>query len=450
MTASAISIGSGEPHFARHFRGKRITLMGLGVLGRGVGDAAYLASCGADLIVTDIKPASQLGSSLAQLQHFRNITYRLSGHVHEDFSDRDLIIKAAGVQDDSPYLKTARRQGTPIRMSTDLFAGLSSLPIIGITGTRGKSTVAHMIHSVFKAAGVSALLGGNIQGVSTLAMLSSIKEERVAILELDSWQLQGFGTSKRSPRVAVFTTFYQDHLSYYHNDMELYLADKAHIFLHQGTSDTLVVGSQAAARLALTYRDALARSIVVSEIDVKDLRLRVPGLHNRYNAACARAAARAFGIDEKAIRRGLETFSGVPGRLDLVRETDGVRIYNDTTAVTPEATCAGIETLKGSPITLIAGGKDKGCDLGDLVGFIRSHVAHVILLPGSGSDIVARYLPNAVRSRSLKEAVFRSRELTPAGGSILFSPVFSSVGAFENVYDRGEQFIQALDAVWIS
>lgn len=450
MTAPAISIGPEEPHFARHFRGKRITLMGLGLLGRGVGDAAYLASCGADVIVTDTKPASQLQSSLARLKHFRNITYRLSGHVHEDFSSRDLIIKAAGVQDDSPYLKTARGQGIPVRMSTDLFAELSPLPVIGVTGTRGKSTVAHMIYSIFKAAGVPALLGGNIQGVSTLAMLASTKDESAAILELDSWQLQGFGASKRSPHIAVFTTFYQDHLSYYQNDMERYLADKAHIFLHQGRGDTFIVGDQAAAQLALPYRDALARSIVVSEEDAKDLRLRVPGLHNRYNAACARAAARAFGIDEEAIRSGLETFSGVPGRLELVREDGGVRIYNDTTAVTPDATCAGIETLKGNPITLIAGGKDKKCDLGVLVELIHSHVAHVILLPGSGSDIMARYIPDAVRSRSLREAVFRARELTPAGGSILFSPVFSSIGMFENVYDRGEQFIEALDAVWIS
>src|SRR3989344_3508035 len=211
---------------SEHFRGKRITVMGLGLLGRGVGDVKYLAECGAELIVTDLKSTEELAQSVAQLKPFPNVTFVLGEHRLKDFNNRDMILKAAGVPLDSPYIAEAKKNGIPVRMSADLFAELSGVPVIGVTGTRGKSTVAHMLYAVLKEAGKKVLLGGNVRGVSNLSLLAEATSEHVAVLELDSWQLQGWGSPSTksdlvlgragmSPHIAVFATLYPDHLNYY-------------------------------------------------------------------------------------------------------------------------------------------------------------------------------------------------------------------------------------------
>src|SRR5690349_11830176 len=141
-----------------HLKGKKVTVMGLGLLGRGVGDAKFLAQCGADLIVTDLKSAEDLASSLDQLSGFSNIQYVLGEHRLEDFKDRDFILKAAGVPLDSPYIAEAVKNNIPVKMSASWFMELSDVPVVGVTGTRGKSTVTHMLHSILKEAGQNVLL----------------------------------------------------------------------------------------------------------------------------------------------------------------------------------------------------------------------------------------------------------------------------------------------------
>ncbi|MEK7133822.1 MAG: Mur ligase family protein, partial [Patescibacteria group bacterium] len=226
------------------FCGKRITLMGLGLLGRGVGDAEFLAQCGAELTVTDKKSETELAESIAQLKKYPNITFHLGGHRTEDFTNADTIIKAAGVPLDSPEVAAARAAHVPVVMSTALFAKYAmeaEAKIVGVTGTRGKSTVSHMIFHSLKKAGRPAHLGGNVRGLSTLALLPDIKSSDICVLELDSWQLQGFGDMKLSPHIAVFTNLMPDHQNYY-RDMDTYFLDKANVFRFQGESDSLFVG----------------------------------------------------------------------------------------------------------------------------------------------------------------------------------------------------------------
>lgn len=433
---------------AARFRGMKITIMGLGLLGRGVGDARYLASCGADLIITDLQVSQALQPSLRALAEYPHITFALGGHRFADFRGRDLIVKAAGVADDSLYLAEARAQGIPVRMSADLFAEISGMQIIGVTGTRGKTTTTYMLRAILEAAGVRSILGGNIPGISTLALLQEAHTANVAVLELDSWQLQGFGAAGMSPSIAVFTTFFSDHQAYYKRDMRRYLRDKANIFLNQSENDALVIGRQALPTLVAEYPDVAERAVIASVEDIAGWTVRIPGEHNRYNAACARAAARAFGIDDAIIRSVIENFAGVPGRLELVRESNGIRVYNDTTAVIPEATCAGLEALAPAPIVLIMGGSDKGSDTATLVASVKRHAKQVILLPGSGSDAIANQIPNVMRCQSLQEAIMLALQCAVFGDVILFSPAFSSRGTFANVFDRGARFNAILDALW--
>lgn len=428
-----------------YFRGKKITVMGLGLLGRGVGDARYLASQGAELTVTDLKSAEDLATSVGALSDFPNVTFILGEHRLEDFRDRDFILKAAGVPLDSIYIEEARKAGVPIKMSASWFKELSGIPLIGITGTRGKSTVTHMLHDILKAAGGKILLGGNVRGVSTLALLEEATPEHTALFELDSWQLQGFGEDRMSPELALFTTFYPDHLSYYKDDIDVYLGDKANIFLYQKPSDTLILGEQMALTVIDKYESQIASKVqVAGEKTLPDgLELLVPGEHNRYDAALALAAARALGVDDGISVKALEAFLGIPGRLELVALKDGVSFYNDTNSTTPEATIVALHALAeegGARINLIMGGHDKGLEMKNLLELIGESAKHVSLLAGSGTDRVKDSLPDAPVFDSLEEAVADARSHAEPGDTVLLSPAFASFGMFKNEYDRGDQF----------
>jgi len=425
--------------------------MGLGLLGRGVGDARYLAECGADLIVTDLKTREQLVESVAQLEQFKNIQFVLGEHRLEDFRNRDLILKAAGVPLDSIYIAEAKKNNIPVRMSADLFAEISDVTCIGVTGTRGKSTVAHMIFEILKTAGKKVLLGGNIRGVSNLELLKEVTPEHTAVLELDSWQLQGLGEAKMSPHIAVFTTLYPDHLNYYgstklttgKNAMDAYLADKANIFLYQKPEDTLILGKQCAPTVIDRYGDKIeARTIVIDELKLLDTWvLSIPGMHNRYNAALALAAARALEIPDDVSRDALTSFVGVPGRLELIAEKNGVKIYNDTTSTTPEATLAALSALDPAHTVLIMGGTDKNLDMNALLARLTD-VKRIILLSGSGTNRILEFLPNASVFDTLQKAVAEAFSSAQSGDTILFSPAFTSFGMFKNEYDRGDQFVE--------
>jgi UDP-N-acetylmuramoylalanine--D-glutamate ligase len=428
-----------------YFKGKKITVMGLGLLGRGVGDARYLASLGAELIVTDLKSASDLAASVEQLSGFPNVSFVLGEHRLEDFRDRDFILKAAGVPLDSIYIEEARKAGVPIKMSASWFKELSGIPVIGITGTRGKSTTTHMLEGILKKAGGKILVGGNVRGVSTLALLEECTPEHTALFELDSWQLQGFGEVRMSPELAVFTTFYPDHLSYYHGDIDAYLADKANVFLYQRPEDTVVLGDQMALTVIDKYENQIASKIVVASEKTlpTDWYLLVPGAHNRYDAAIALAAARALGVDDAVSKEALETFIGIPGRLELVALADGVSFYNDTNSTTPEATIVAFHALaeeEGARINLIMGGHDKGLEMKNLVELVGETTKHISLLAGTGTDRLKELLPEAPVFDSLEEAFADARAHATPGDIVLLSPAFASFGMFKNEYDRGDQF----------
>ena len=372
-----------------YFKGKKITVMGLGLLGRGVGDIKFLAEAGADLIVTDLKTQEVLQESLDILKDYKNIKYVLGEHCLEDFRHRDFILKAAGVPLDSIYIAEAQKNWIPIKMSASWFAELAKgVKIVGITGTRGKSTATVLIYEILKRAGQKVFLGGNIRGVSTLAFLNEAKPGDVAVLELDSWQLQGFGEAELSPQVSVFTTFLDDHLNYYRStsltaSRELYFGDKANIFKYQKKGDVCIFGEDLAGDSRFKIQGSGMR-MAKKEMVPKDWRIQIPGEHNLLNIACAIEATRVLGVAPAIIREAIEEFRGVEGRLQDLGSFNGVKIYNDNNATTPDATVAALKAL-GKNVILICGGSDKGLDMTALVNKIPKHCKAVILLPGSGS-----------------------------------------------------------------
>ena len=422
--------------------------MGLGLLGRGVGDAQFLASCGAHLTITDLKSKEQLATSIARLEPFPNITYVLGEHRLEDFENKDFILKAAGVPLESPYIAHAKEHGIPVRMSADLFAEISGVPIVGITGTRGKSTVTQMIYEILQASGKKVLLGGNVRGVSTLSLLQEVRSEHTAVLELDSWQCHGFGEVKMSPHIAVFTTFMDDHLVYYHNDLDAYFNDKAQIYLHQTEQDILVIGPQVAPLALEKHQKQIHSRVIIPEALSSDIHLSIPGEHNRYNASLALAVSDALGISKEIAINTLTVFTGVEGRLQLVREVNGVRFVNDTNATTPDATLAGLKALsENKNVILIMGGHDKGIDMEKLTDAIPTYAKRVLLLVGSGTNRILPTLPDASVFDSLQGAFNEAVSYAKAGDVILLSPAFASFGMFKNEYDRGDQFVELVQRV---
>lgn len=470
-------------NYQQLFNGKKITLMGLGLLGRGVGDAAFLAEAGADLTVTDLKSAADLAMSLEPLKKYKNIRFVLGEHRLEDFQKNtgagtgaDLVVKAAGVPMDSPFILEAQKHGVPVTMSTVLFAEYTEAKVVGITGTRGKSTVAYLLYEILKAHAAQAekeatvFLGGNILGVSTLDLLSKTKMGDTAVLELDSWQLQGFAGSHGrefpaqpegfSPPVAVFTTFMSDHMNYYANDMERYFADKANIYRFQEAGDVLVVSEQVAEYIKKFGPEPKAKVVIARVADVPtSWKIKIPGEHNRLNVALALATAKAMGVSEKIIQQVVENFKAAPGRLEHIRTYRGIDIYNDTNATTSEATIAALKAFerddkkneKELPRTvLIFGGADKKLDPKPLLEILPDYAKALVVLPGTGTDLIRAELEKMATTfagklpivfvKSMNEAVEQAFEHARIGDRVLMSPAFASFGLFKNEYDRGDQF----------
>ncbi|KKT77419.1 MAG: UDP-N-acetylmuramoylalanine-D-glutamate ligase, partial [Parcubacteria group bacterium GW2011_GWF2_44_8] len=337
-----------------YFKDKRVTVMRIGLIGRGIGDAAYIAEMGGIVRVVDAAPQDVMQPAVDALAEYPNITFKFGPYEFADFKDADLVLVGAGAPLDEPVLVECKKAGVRLVQSAALFAELSHVPIIGVTGTRGKSTVTHMIHHVLSVTtGEEVILGGNVRGVSNLQLLKQVKEDSLCVMELDSWQLQGFGWAGISPAVAVFTNFMEDHLNYYERGgkskaeaMDLYFLDKAQIFLHQEESGVLITTPEVFTR-AQKLPGSIGQEVILADASVlpEDMLLSMPGEHNRLNAALAYEALKSVGMTEDEIFAGFASFPGVEGRLQLIATIDGVRVYNDNNATTPQATTVAIKAL---------------------------------------------------------------------------------------------------------
>lgn len=459
-------------NYKNYFKDKKITIMGLGLLGRSIAYTKFLAECGSQLTVTDLKSREMLAPAIKLLSQYNNIKFVLGEHRLIDFQKADMVIKSAGVPLDSIYIKEAKKNKILIEMDASLFAKIApDVTIIGVTGTRGKTMTTMLIYEILKANEKTlkrkVYAGGNIRGGATLPILGKVKaglpagrQGDIVVLELDSWQLQGFGEAGISPNIAVFTTFMPDHMNYYGSTsspqvgsttlttskaMKRYFDDKANIFKYQKKGDLLVIRQNVK---KLIPKNIKSKLIVASTKTVSKWDFAVPGINQRENLACAVEVAKQFNISISNIKKVVKNFKGVEGRLQYVKTVKGVKIYNDNNATTPEATVSGLEALgKKKNIILIAGGADKGLDVAPLKKAIDKYCKAVVLLPGTGTG----KLSIGIESKDLKDAVAKafslSKKSLPAGRQgdiILFSPAFASFGMFKNEYDRNDQFMKII------
>ncbi|KKS04706.1 MAG: UDP-N-acetylmuramoylalanine-D-glutamate ligase [Candidatus Nomurabacteria bacterium GW2011_GWC2_41_8] len=443
--------------FRQFFKNKKITVMGLGILGRGLGYTKFLAECGADLIVTDLKTKKQLLTSIKELSKYKNIKYTLGKHDLRDFKDRDMILKSAGVPIDSIYIKEARKNKIPIKMDVSLFVKLSpAVRIVGVTGTRGKSMTTALTYEILKQSekflGVKVHIGGNVRGVATLPLLKKVKAGDILVAELDSWQLQGFGDDKISPHISVFTSFMPDHMNYYMNNIKNYFADKANIFKYQKENDVLIVRPDVKKIIPKNIKSKL---IVVGARNVTKYKFTVPGKFQKENLACAVEVARQFDISVSRIGKIIKNFKGLEGRLQYIKTVKGIKIYNDNNATIPKATIGGIEALSVVPkdknlkkkIILICGGSNKNLDLGSFVKVVNKFCKAIIFIPGTGTDVLRKNYELKIpyeMTKDLKNAVQKAMKYSQSGDIILFSPAFASFGMFNNEYERNDLFMKII------
>jgi len=426
------------------YEGKKILVVGLGLQGGGIGLVKFFSEFGAYVKITDKKKEEDLLTSINQIKGFKNISFRFGGHFLEDFLNADIIFKGPSVPWSLPEIIAAQKKGIPIEMEMAFVAKYFPGKIIGITGSRGKSTTTSMIYYILKDFKYNVFLGGGMPGISTIHYLKTASKDSWLVAELASWSLSGFHRLKISPHIAVFTSFYPDHLDYYKN-LDDYFYDKAAIFLYQKNSDFLIANKKL--KSAIEKYQTLGKKIYFKKDDFKEKLSYLVGEHNLENAAAALKLAMILNLDlEKAIEI-IKNFPGLPFRLQKVKEKNGILFINDTTSTTPVATMKAIDAFSNKKIILILGGNSKNLPFDELIKKLKK-VEKIILLAGSFTKEIMPILIQNYKEKcfgpfdDLKKAVLEAYKIGLGFNEavILFSPGATSFAMFNNEFHRGEEF----------
>jgi UDP-N-acetylmuramoylalanine--D-glutamate ligase len=352
----------------------------------------------------------------------------------------DLLVKSPGVPSEAPLAATARARSLTVWSEVELGSRLLANPVVGVTGTNGKTTTTELLGAVFRAAGRPVAVAGNV-GRPLTGLDGSLADDAWIVCELSSFQLEDIESFR--PEVAVLLNLTPDHLDR-HGDLDAYRAAKLRIFENQGPDDVAVVPR------GFGDLPGAARRIEFAADDPLPSEPRIPGEHNRENAAAATAAARAAGIDDAAIAEALRTFAGVPHRLELIREVDGVRWVNDSKATNPEAAERALGAYPPG-LRVILGGSLKGSSFAGLAQRAReSGVARAYLIGEAADEIAEALAAQGVRfqhSRDLENAVADARAEAEPGDVVLLSPACASYDQFRDFEERGERFRELVEAL---
>jgi UDP-N-acetylmuramoylalanine--D-glutamate ligase len=422
---------------------QRVTVMGLGRFGGGLGVTRWLAGQGANVLVTDLEPADKLRDSvaaIADLVRSGAVELRLGEHREEDFAACDMLVANPAVSRpwDNRFIAAARHAG--VRVTTEIGLVVERLPrrerVVGITGSAGKSTTTSMVAHALGACGARAHLGGNIGG-SLLESLADIGADDWVVLELSSamlhW-LRGW-----SPGVAAVTNVSPNHIDW-HGSFEHYCESKRAILAHQRPGDSAVLGPTLGEWEA---GRGVRRTVLEPGAGVEGL--TIPGSHNRLNAAMACAVVRSLGLEvaDERLREAVRSFAGLPHRLRLLGDRDGVRFFDDSKSTTPEATLLALRAFEErgelARVHLIAGGYDKGSDLAPVAARAPA-LAGLYAIGATGPSLAAGGGERAILCGTLESAMEQIERRAGAGDIVLLSPACASWDQFENFEQRGRMF----------
>jgi UDP-N-acetylmuramoylalanine--D-glutamate ligase len=455
-------MSQGESWYTQYITDKTILKMGLGPLGRSFGDILFLARNGANLIVTDLRDGDDVSESVERIKaelkpvEFRRITWVLGRHRKKDFQAADIVLRAPNAPLDSPYIEAARKKGITPYSSAAWVCELvkrefgDDVITIGVTGSKGKSTVTGAIEYMLNGSGKRFHLAGNVRGVANLPVLEAVQAGDIILMELDSWQLQGFGDAHISPDIAVFTNFFPDHMDYYKGSMKKYFKDKANIFRYQ-RQPCCFTSRQAKGQIKEYGRsNDLERIRSVTKQSLPDeWEFALFGDHNLRNLALVYAVGQYLELDDSVIKKGLEGFGGVPGRMEYLGRFGGREFWNDNNSTNPVSTAASLEALSNhysKRLIWWGGGVDKKAEYDDLARMAKKYSKAQVLFPGTGTDMLVPklYADEYEIVENIDNALEIIKEESKRGDVVLFSPACASFGMFANEYDRNDRVVQAI------
>ena len=425
------------PNFGRPCK---ILVMGLGVNGGGVAVARYFAERGDVITITDLKNKEFLKSSIDQLKDFKNIKYHLGFHDENDFRSHDLVIRNPGVPRESKYLQIAKEHGAEVTLQEGIFfKNCPTSNIIGVTGTKGKTTTAYLIYEVLKANGKKVHLAGNMQ-LGVLDILSKIKKDDFVVLELSSWQCEALDDVKMSPRISVITNIYPDHLNRYKSYRD-YAMSKSSIFKYQEVKDHFITVK--GGKFTKQFFDlCISHKHLIGANSFKVSKPLLTGEHNLFNMMVALKVSEILKLDFSKSVQAITKFKGVPYRQENIGIVAGVPFINDTTATNPTSAIVATQLFKSQRPVVILGGADKELDFSELVKYIAINDIKYVLLRGLASDKLVRLgFDKSLIFNNFADAISEAFLLARRnGGCVLLSPGAASFGLFKNEFDRGDQF----------
>jgi len=456
---------------------KKVLVFGLGLLGGGVATTKWLLKNGAIVRATDKKDQKALLPSIRKIGRHPNLSYTLGKHLEEDVRWADIIVVNPGVPKESPYLALARRMKKPLWNDTALFFSHTPRPIIGVTGTRGKSTVTTWIAQLLSTKRTVVVPTGNTPANPFLEEIDKkIAGNTPVVAELSSWQLELLPVSGRTPHISIITNLYPDHLNRY-RDIREYADAKANIFLGQHKTDALILNAdhpwtkyflKKAPRTRIFYSSlsplegkkegiCVIGGHVMLVMNGKKRRVctvehfrRERGEHNLMNLLQAFLAVALISPKTSLTEKKALSLVSPQFRQEIVFKKNNITVVNDTTATSPDGTIAALRRFTPhGRVILIAGGTDKELDFHELSKVIKSTLTpnQVILLEGSATAklraVLGRWYLGEKEHTTLKECV-RTAMLAAKGSLgqqvIVFSPGAASFEKFKNEFDRGEQF----------
>ncbi|MCH2372985.1 MAG: UDP-N-acetylmuramoyl-L-alanine--D-glutamate ligase [Planctomycetes bacterium] len=456
------------------FRGRNVTVMGLGLFGGGEGVIRFLTELGANVTVTDKRSAQTLAPSLKKLGNLA-VKWVLGEHREEDFTNADLVIPSPAVPRDSPFLQLCIRQSIPLDTEMNLFFKYCRAKIAAVTGTNGKTTTTTLLGTLASSAWPKTRVGGNL-GKSLLPNVFEIGSDEWVVLELSSFQLEDLQRLDRRPEVSVVTNVSPNHLDR-HGTYESYLEAKKNLLApNRSASDTsvdvaILNGEDSILRTWSRLRpktlffgrtgnvrprangvwiDSEAGEVYL-KLGEKTTHLfrtddlALPGTFNLLNAAAAAGAAAAMGAPCAGFASAVRSFRTVEHRLEPFYEVNGIRFFNDSIATTPESTIAALDTL-GPKVVLVCGGAGSADRSYVTLGRAISRGTRYVILIGKTAREIRKAIPQRYRgpevriAKTFEEAVTIACEQATPGDNVLLSPASASYDMFVNYVERGNRF----------
>ncbi len=417
--------------------GKKICILGFGREGKAMLDALEKNAVHCEVTIADRDERIHLPPG----KHWQQIG---TGWLR-NLTSFDVLIKSPGIPPQPEFKLVEKKMTSGTQIFWDSIKG-SGATVIGVTGSKGKSTTSSLIHEILKNAGKDAYLIGNI-GEPAIKHLKDARKNTIFVQELSSYQLMNLTSS---PQIAVITSFFPEHLDY-HGSLGAYLEAKKHITRFQKKNDVVFFANKSKETKEIASEskgEKIAFDPKDSPVKLKQIKLQ--GEHNLGNIAAAYKVAMRLGVDPKDAIATIKRFEGLPHRLQSLGIHGGIEWVNDSISTTPQSAVAALDALGDRVKTIIVGGQDRGYDFSPLAKRLKtSSVKVAILLPDSGKTIGQHIKKTGAKitlahADTMEAAVKGAKKCTSKGSIVLLSPASPSYGHFKNFEDRGERFERAI------